>query len=49
MLTLRNKSEELQEISETLTPNGEYEKFVNVQIETAAECKPTKPRVKPSP
>ena len=47
-LTLRNKFDALQEISETPTPNDEYENFVNAHIETAAECIPTKQRTKPS-
>ena len=38
-LKLRNKFDELQEISETLTPNDEYENFVNAHIEAAAETK----------
>ena len=43
-ITLRNKFDALQEISETLTPNDEYENFVNVHIEAAAKCLPTKLR-----
>ena len=46
-LTLRNKFDTLQEISETFTPNDEYEKFVNGCIKAAAECIPTKQRAKP--
>ena len=46
MLTLRNKFDALQDISETLTPNDEYEKFVNAHIKVAAECIPTKQRAK---
>ena len=38
MLTLRNKFVALQEISETPTPNDEYENFVNAHLEVAAEC-----------
>ena len=49
MLTLRNKFDALQEISETLTLNDEYENFVNAHIEAAAECIPTKQRAKLSP
>ena len=45
MLTLRNKFDALQEISET-PPNDKYEKFVNAHIEAAAECIPTKQRAK---
>ena len=41
-ITLRKKFDELQEISETPTPNDEYEKLFNVYIEAAAECIPTK-------
>ena len=44
-LTLRNKFDALQERSETHTPNDKYENFVNVHLEAAAECIPTKPRV----
>ena len=43
-LTLRNKFDTLQETTETLTPNDEYENFVNVHLEAAAECIPTKQR-----
>ena len=42
MITLRNKFDPLQEISETVTPNDEYENFVNVHMEAAAKCIPTK-------
>ena len=48
MITLRNKFNALQEISETPTPNDEYENFVNAHLELAAECIPTKLRVKQS-
>ena len=41
-LTLRNKFDTLQEISETSTPNDEFENI----IEAAAECIPTKLRTK---
>ena len=34
-------------MSETPTPNDEYENFVNVHLEAAAECIPTKQRAKP--
>ena len=47
MLALRNKFDALQEKSETLTPNDEYENFINAHLETAAECIPTKQRAKP--
>ena len=46
MLTQRNKFDVLQEISETLNPNDEYENFVNAHLEAAAECIPTKQRAK---
>ena len=36
-ITLRNKFDALQEISETLTPNDEYEDFVNAHIHAATE------------
>ena len=41
-LTLRNKFDALQEISETPTLNNKYENFVNAHLEVAAECIPTK-------
>ena len=41
MITLRNKFDALQEISETSTPNNEYENFINAHIEAAAECIPS--------
>ena len=46
MITLRNKFNALQEISETITPNEEYEKFNNALMKVAAECIPTKLRAK---
>ena len=45
-ITLRNKFDALQEISETLTPNDEYENFVNAHMEAAAKSIPTKLRAK---
>ena len=42
MLTLKNKFDALQEISETPASNDKYEDFVNAHIEVAAECIPTK-------
>ena len=48
-LTLRNKFDALQKISETPTPNDKYENFVTAHIEAAAECILTKQRAKPSP
>ena len=47
MLTVRNKFDALQEISETSTPNDEYENSVNAHLEMAAECIATKQRAKP--
>ena len=46
MLALRNNFDILQEISETPTPNDEYENFVNAYLESAAEYIPTKQRAK---
>ena len=43
---VRNQVDALQEISETLTPNGKYAKFVNVYMIAAAECIPNKLRSK---
>ena len=48
MITLRNKVDTLQEISKALTPNDEYENFVNAHMEEAAECIATKLRDKQS-
>ena len=48
MITLRNKFDALQEISETLTPNDKYENFVNAHMEAVAECILTKLRTKQS-
>ena len=45
-ITLRNKFDALQKILETLTPNDEYENFVNAQMEAAAGCIPIKLRAK---
>ena len=49
-MMLRNKFDALQEISESLTPNEKYEKFINAHIEAAAECilttRPTNQRPK---
>ena len=44
-ITLRNKFDAPQEISKILTPNDEYENFVNAHMEATAECIPTKLRV----
>ena len=41
MLSLRNKFDALQDISETLILEDEYENFVNGDIEVAAKCIPT--------
>ena len=46
-LTLRNKFDALQKISETPTSNDEYENFVIAHLEVAVECIPTKQRAKP--
>ena len=46
-LTLGNKFDVLQEISETSTPNDEYKNFVNTHLKRATECMPTKQRAKP--
>ena len=45
-LELRNRFETLQEKTEKGTPNDEYENSVNVHLEAAANCIPTKPRTK---
>ena len=47
MLTLKNKFDALQEISETPTVNDKHENFINVHLEAAAECIPTKQRARP--
>ena len=44
---LRNIFDERQEKTETHTPDNEYENFVNAQLESAAECIPTKQKAKP--
>ena len=46
VLELRNRFETLQEETEKGTPNDEYENFVNVHLEAAEKCIPTKPRTK---
>ena len=46
-LTLRDKFDALWEISETPTPNGECENFVNAHLEAAAECIQTQQRARP--
>ena len=45
-LELRNRFETLQEKTEKVTPNYEFENFVNAHLEAAAKCIPTKPRTK---
>ena len=45
-LELRNKFETLQEKTEKVTPNDEYENFVEAHLEAASKCIPTKPRTK---
>ena len=47
-ITLKNKSDALQEISETLTPNDKRKKSINTHMEAAPECIPTKLRIKQS-
>ena len=47
MVTVKNKFDILQEISERNIPNDEYENFITVNTEVAAaECIQTKPRAK---
>ena len=46
VLELRNRFETLLEKTEKVTPNDEYENFVNAHLEAAAKCIPTKPRTK---
>ena len=46
MLTLKNKFDALEEISETPTPNDEYVNFANAHLEAAADCIPTKQKAK---
>ena len=38
--------ETLQEKTEKVTPNDEYENFVEAHLEAASKCIPTKPRTK---
>ena len=45
-LELRNRFETLQEKTEKVTPNDEYENFVEAHLEAASKCIPTKPRSK---
>ena len=45
-ITLRNKFDALQKISETLTPIDKYENFVKPFLEVTAECIITKLRAK---
>ena len=45
-LELRNRFETLQEKTEKVTPNNEYENFVEAHLEAASKCIPTKPRTK---
>ena len=45
-ITIRNKFDTLQEISETLTPNNDDENFINAHMEAAAGCMPTKSKAK---
>ena len=46
VVELRNRFETIQEKTEKGTPNDEYENFVNVHLQAAAKCIPTKPRTK---
>ena len=46
MQTRRNKFNAQREITETPTPNDDYENFVNAHLEAAVECVPAK-RAKP--
>ena len=46
MLTIGNKFDTLQDISERHTLNDKYENFVTAHMEAAADCIPTKPRSK---
>ena len=46
VLTLRNKFDALQEISETPTPNDKYENFINAHMEVAVDYIPTKLKAK---
>ena len=43
---MRNRFDTLQETTEKGTPKDEYENFVNAHLEAAANCIPTKPRIK---
>ena len=46
-VTVRNKFDALQEISETYTPNDKYKNFITAHPKAAAaECISTKPRAK---
>ena len=45
-IALRNKFNALQDISETLTLNDEYENFINAHMEVVAECITTKLKAK---
>ena len=45
-LELRNRFETLQEKTEKVTPNDEYENFVEAHLEAASKYIPTKPRTK---
>ena len=46
MITVRNKFNTLQEVSETHTLNDESENFVTILMRSVAECISTKPRAK---
>ena len=47
-LALKNKFDALQEKTETHTQNDEFENFINVHLDAAAEYIPTKQRTKSS-
>ena len=46
VLELRNRFETLQEKTEKITPNDEYENFINAHLEAVAKCIPTKLKTK---
>ena len=45
-LEFRNRFETLHEKKKKVTPNDEYENFVEAHLEAASKCIPTKPRTK---
>ena len=46
MVTMRNRFDTFQEISEMHTLNDKYENFITAQLIAAAECTPTKLKAK---